>query len=109
MTPPLLFVKWGNLIREIFPQLKDHFDNRNGDDFRDWFLDRKGGDLWAAFKKDATPELLTQLTQMAPDLKVIFTPEDKVLLFFANMLDDEEEEDDDTGMDVPIVKEDANV
>ena len=95
MTPQLLFAKWGNLIREIFPQLQDSFKHESGDDFRDWFLDRKGADLWAAFKKDATPELLTQLTQMAPDLKVIFTPEDKVLLFFANMLDDEEEEEDD--------------
>ena len=101
--------KWGNLIREIFPQLQDFFRNQTGDDFRDWFLDRKGGDLWASFKKDATPELLTALTQMAPELKAVFTPEDKVLLFFANMLDDEEEEDDDEENTLPIAKEDANV
>ena len=109
MTPQLLFQKWGNLIREIFPQLQDFFRNQTGDDFRDWFLDRKGGDLWASFKKDATPELLTALTQMAPELKAVFTPEDKVLLFFANMLDDEEEEDDDEENTLPIAKEDANV
>lgn len=103
MTPQSFFLKWQALFNEVYSRLIDCFNNETGDDFRDWFLDRKGGDTWAAFKKDATPELLTQLTQMHPQLKAAWTPEDKVLLFFANMLDDEGDEDEDD-VEPPIVK-----
>ena len=84
MTPQLLFAKWGALIQGVFPYLQDHFLNYGGADFQDWFVEHKGLDTWNAFKKDATPELLTQATQMHPQLKSIFTPEEKVLAFFAS-------------------------
>jgi hypothetical protein len=103
MTYQTLFVKYQALFNEVYPRLIDCFNNETGDDFRDWLIDRKGGDLWAAFKKDATPELLTQMTQAHPGLKPQWQPEDKVLIFFSQMMDDEEEDDD--VEEPPVIKQ----
>lgn len=103
MTPQLLFAKWGALIQGVFPYLQDHFLNYGGADFQDWFVEHKGLDTWNAFKKDATPELLTQATQMHPQLKSIFTPEEKVLAFFTDMMDETGDDEQDDDEDIPAV------
>lgn len=102
MTPQTFFVRYKELFNEIYPHLLDCYNKRDGYDFQDWFIEGKGLDLWNQIKKDATPELLTQLTQMHPQLKPAWQPEEKVLIFFSQMLDDEGDEDDDE--DVPVAQ-----
>jgi hypothetical protein len=90
MTAQTLFLKYRGLIESIFPFLQDHFKRTNGDEFREWFIESKGTDTWAAFKKDATPELLVQLISMTPaNIKAVFSPDEKVREFFEDMLDEE--------------------
>jgi hypothetical protein len=90
MTAQTLFMKYRGLIEAIFPFLQDHFKRTNGDEFREWFIESKGTDTWAAFKKDASPELLVQLIGMTPPhIKAVFAPDEAVLVFFQDMLDEE--------------------
>jgi len=90
MNPQTLYLKYKPLIESIFPFLQDHFKRTNGDEFREWFIESKGTDLWAAFKKDATPELLSQLVSMTPPhIKEVFSPAEAVHVFFSDMLDEE--------------------
>lgn len=98
MTAQRLFTKYAALIQSIGPILIDHFQGSDGIAFQDWFLDRKGREVFNAFRADATPELLTEAVTAHPNLKLIFQPEEKVLQFFSDLLsdpDDEEEQDDD--------------
>ena len=94
-TPQGLLGKYGTLIRDILPALEDHFKNEDGSTFRNWFIDRKGHDLWIAFSVDATPELLRDLTQMLPvQRRAIYQPPEKVLAFFVEMLTGDDDEDE---------------
>lgn len=92
MTAQLLFVKYAALMNRVGAILIDHFANSSGDDFREWLITREGLNVWNAFCRDATPELLTEMVTTHPQLKGIFTPPEKVAEFFTHMLDDSEPE-----------------
>jgi len=86
MTPQLLFAKHRELIQRVSPTLVDHFKNEDADYFREWLIDREGRNTWLSFQADATAEMLTQGTMMlAPG---VFTPKEKVMEFFTEMLDE---------------------
>jgi hypothetical protein len=110
MTAQLLFAKYRVLIESVGPALLDHFKNEDGHVFREWLIDRKGHDLWAAFKADATAEMLTEGLMSTPQGKALFHPEEKALAFFTDMLNDEGGDDDDEGEegDSPIGAEKEN-
>ena len=61
---------------------------------------------WNEFKADATPELLLEGVASHPQLKLMFTPQDKVLLFFSDLLNDDDG-DDEVEDDPPIIAKEA--
>lgn len=88
MTPQVFFAKHQILLGEIFPLLKDKFDNETGYDLADWIIDRKGRDAYNAIRKDGTVELLMQIAAAVPQLNQIFQPADKAREFFEDFLCD---------------------
>ncbi len=103
MTPVTLFSKYGALIQSVGQILVDHFQNLSGGEFREWLIERKGLDLWNTFRADVTPELLTEAVTSHPQLKAIFTPPERALEFFQDMLD-EDDEDGQGDEDTPLEK-----
>lgn len=88
MTPQVFFAKHQVLLGEIFPLLKDKFDNETGYDLADWIIDRKGRDAYNTIRKDGTVELLMQIAAAVPQLNQIFQPADKAREFFEDFLCD---------------------
>lgn len=88
MTPQVFFAKHQALLGEVFPILKDKFDNESGYDLADWIIDRKGRDAYNTLRKDASVELLMQIAGAVPQLNAIFQPADEARAFFEDFLCD---------------------
>jgi hypothetical protein len=93
MTAPLLFNKHGAAIGRHIQAIIDHFKNKDGLELQDYIVEREGLNWWNEFKTDATPELLLEGVTSHPQLKMIFTPQDKVLLFFSDLLSEDDGDD----------------
>lgn len=106
MTAPLLFQKHGNAIGRHIQAIIDHFKNKDGLELQDYIVEREGLNWWNEFKADATPELLLEGVTSHPQLKLMFTPQDKVLLFFSDLLS-EDDGDDEVEDDPPIIGKEA--
>ena len=106
MTAPLLFQKHGNAIGRHIQAIIDHFKNKDGLELQDYIVEREGLNWWNEFKADATPELLLEGVASHPQLKLMFTPQDKVLLFFSDLLNDDDG-DDEVEDDPPIIGKEA--
>lgn len=88
MTPQVFFAKHQALLNEVFPILKDKFNNESGYDLADWIIDRKGRDAYFAIRKDATVDLLSTLVSAVPQLNQIFQPPAEARVFFEELLCD---------------------
>jgi hypothetical protein len=79
--------QWGGAIESVGPFMLDHFTaGLSGYTFRDWFISRKGIDVFSAFCRDVAPEDLTELAGLHAVLKIMMRPPEKVLQFFSEFL-----------------------
>lgn len=85
------------------------FQNTDGYDMLETLLEREGRDFLDQFQKDASVDLLWQLTQLNANLKAVFQPEGKARQYFTELLtnpdeipegDDDDEEGE--GKDTPV-------
>jgi hypothetical protein len=101
------WAKHQQLITQVAPFVMDRFKaGETGFDLRDWFLHRHGRLIWANFRDDSGPEVLTALTGLHPVLKTIMTPPDAVLLYFQEFFTEPGQEPE--GTVVPEVEETDN-
>jgi len=102
-----LYNKHGELINEMMPFMVDHFQNLTGYDFRDFFISRKGLQLWNTFRDDAggkdAPARIMALVQLNAEAAKRLSPPEKLTAFLTafftpqgdepeSMRDEEEEE-----------------
>ena len=107
MTPQTLFAKYQAMLNRNFQILQDKFQHEDGYAMQDHLLDREGRNNFLEFRADASVELLMGLVNSHPQLKQIFSPEEKARQFFTELLEeppaatdnneDEEEANDEGG------------
>jgi hypothetical protein len=109
-----LFQKYGQLIQECLPFLLDHYKNDlGGFAFRDWFLDRKGSNLYAGMRDEIGKEKLIMLAKLNPQLWAQLEPHEEFSIFVDEFFtpvgqepddtdDDDEEDEDNEGAREPI-------
>ena len=80
-----LWNKHGELINEMMPFMINAFENETGYDFRDFFISRKGLQLYNAFRFDAggtdAPARIIALVQLNPEASKRLSPTDKLQAF----------------------------
>lgn len=98
--------KHGELLRHVAPFAIDGFRaQESGKHLRDWFLNRHGRMVWVTFREDSGADVLTALCGRDPFLKTVFTPIEKVMVYFADFFadpEDDEEDEDETGDTLPV-------
>ena len=110
-----LFQKYGQLIQECLPFLLDHYKNDlGGFAFRDWFLDRKGSNLYAGMRDEIGKEKLIMLAKLNPQLWAQLEPHEEFSIFVDEFFtpvgqeppddtdDDDDEDEDNEGSRGPI-------
>jgi hypothetical protein len=86
--------KHGALFATVAPQMVDSYQHETGYDFRDWFCNRKGKEVWMTLRQDVElPERLVALTQMHPTLRQQLRPDAKLFQFMKEFLTEFGEED----------------
>lgn len=76
------FAKYGQLLNDVGPILQDNFTaGLTGYDFRDWFLDRKGVQMWRDLRNDIPVKTLVNLSQLSPVMKEKLRPVERLEKF----------------------------
>ncbi len=73
--------KYGPLIQNVAMTMIDHFKHETGFYFRDWFIERKGIELYHELQEATGAELMTAAAQEHGFLRVQLAPPDKLLAF----------------------------
>lgn len=93
-----LYNKHGQLINEMMPFMVDHFQNLTGYDFRDFFISRKGLQLYNSFRDDAggkdAPARIIALLQLNAEAAKLLSPTEKLVTFLTQFFTPVGEEPD---------------
>jgi hypothetical protein len=84
--------KFSDLIQDVAPFLMDQFRNGGtGYDFAEWFINRKGRDNYNLFRDGTGAQILTDLAQTHPILRVALAPKERLLEFLTEFFTPPEE------------------
>lgn len=86
--------KYGLLISQCVPFLVDHFKALDGNEFRDWFIPRKGFDTWAAMRQEMSIDDLMSFAKFDAKLWEQLQPEEKFREFLTDFFSEPQEEED---------------
>jgi len=92
MTPQLFFAKYSAVLQRQMHFIIDFYQHQTGYEAQDHLIAREGQIQFDAIRADATPELLVKLTEEHPQLKAIFSDQQKARTFFEELLSDPNEE-----------------
>jgi hypothetical protein len=88
-----LMNKYGPIIQQAFPFLIDHFKDRDGYEFRDWFLSpmRFGNVAWDGMRREIGIDgFVHLLASMPPEIQQQLAPPEKFKQFMAEFFSDDD-------------------
>jgi hypothetical protein len=98
----VLVAKYQGVIAQAFPFLLDHFKDRDGYEFRDWFISpmRFGNSTWFQMRQEIGVDgFVNFLATLPPEIQAQLSPPEKFKTFMTEFFSDDDPEDQEGGDD----------